>query len=95
MFTPPQQRPDAQRTRRLKLKTQAELAEFFGVNRSTIRDWTIAGMPGRPGCYDLGAIIRWLFTFGPWRSEQARDDILTGTFTPQEGEERDHEDPQN
>lgn len=38
--------------------TYAELAEFFGVSRDTIRqEWT-AWMPGRPGRWDIREIVK-------------------------------------
>jgi hypothetical protein len=56
--------------------TLPEVAEFFDVSMSTVNRWRASGMPGKPSAYDLTAITTWLFTLGPWRNEQARDDYL-------------------
>ncbi|QEF99750.1 hypothetical protein Mal15_38160 [Stieleria maiorica] len=60
----------------LILKTQADVARAFDVERSTVHSWVQKGMPGSPGRYNYAHIMRWLFAFGPWRSEAARDEML-------------------
>lgn len=66
----------------LTVTTQVALAAFLGVDRGTVARWADKGMPGgRRGPWDLSAVSRWMFCFGAWRSEQARDDILAGSIT--------------
>lgn len=73
MPTPQQQQFDD-----VILPSQSAVAREFGVDRSTVHDWKLKGMPGTKKNFNLAKITQWLFTFGPWRSEQARDDILRG-----------------
>ena len=40
-------------------RSQAQVAEFFGVSRRTICDWVQKGMPGSNGCYPLWEILEW------------------------------------
>lgn len=54
--------------------TQTEAAKMLRVPRSTLAGWD-APRNG-DGTYNLPRVIRWAFAFGPWRSEQARDDML-------------------
>jgi hypothetical protein len=61
---------------KIVVKTLAEVAKIFGLSSSGIGYWRTAGMPGRPGAWDIGKICRWTFGRGPWRSETARDDML-------------------
>lgn len=60
--------------------TQATVARFLGVARSSVSDWSRRpGFPGgRLGPYDLSEVARWMFCIGPWRSEAARSDYLEG-----------------
>lgn len=62
------------------VETLREVAEFFDVDRGTVYAWRDSGMPGKPGKWDVAKITRWLFTAGPWRSGQSRDDILRGAW---------------
>ncbi|EME8414992.1 hypothetical protein [Klebsiella quasipneumoniae] len=45
--------------------SQQDIAEHFGVNRTTIRTWTKQGMPyleadrGKPGGYHIGHVLWW------------------------------------
>ena len=48
-------------------RSQGELAALFDVSPSTVRDWRVLGMPGGSRSYDVGQVIRWLRTEGPWR----------------------------
>lgn len=46
--------------------SQQDIAEHFGVNRTTIRIWTKQGMPyleadrGKPGGYHIGHVLWWI-----------------------------------
>lgn len=60
----------------ITVKTHQQVAEFFGRSLGTVEKWSRQGMPGRKGSYPLSKITAWLFLVGPWRSEQARDDVL-------------------
>jgi len=41
------------------VETLDEVAEFFGRQRDTIKDWRKKGMPGKAGEWDLQAIVPW------------------------------------
>jgi transcriptional regulator with XRE-family HTH domain len=41
------------------VSTLAEVAELFGVGAQTVKSWRRDRMPGKPGAYDIGEIIRW------------------------------------
>ena len=45
--------------KRWRVKTLAEVAAFFGVSPETVRHWRGAGLPGKAGCWELSAIVRW------------------------------------
>ena len=40
--------------------TLQQVAEFFGVKRQTVKQWSAGEMPGERGKYDLAAITQWL-----------------------------------
>lgn len=44
------------------VQTQTELAEWLGVNRSTLSRWARLGFPGKDeaGCYSVPASIAWM-----------------------------------
>lgn len=42
-----------------RARTQADVARYFQVERSTVHDWSRKGMPGKPGAYPLDDIARW------------------------------------
>lgn len=52
---------------KLKVKTQADVAEAYAVAVDTVKRWRSEGMPGKNGCYVLGEISAWLRTEGPWK----------------------------
>jgi hypothetical protein len=47
---------------RFVVGTLREVAEFVGMAPQTVKQWRggSAGMPGKPGHYDLGECVRWL-----------------------------------
>ncbi len=49
------------------LNRQSDVAVFFGQSLDTIKHWAKQGMPGRPGRYEAGSIVRWLRSSGPWK----------------------------
>lgn len=49
---------------------QADVVRFFRVSRSTVDEWQKAGMPGRPGRWDLSEIVA-------WKAARARDPETT------------------
>ena len=56
---------------------RSDVAEFFGVERSTVTDWCRKGMPIRlDGTTSLPAVVQWYGCFGPGRNESWRDDTL-------------------
>lgn len=76
----PRKSPPKKRRKKIVLSTLAEVAEVFGVSSSAMRYWRENGMPGEPGKWDLGLIVRWTFTVGPLASEQSRKDIAERLF---------------
>ncbi len=53
---------------------QVQVARWFGVSLATVRFWSTAGMPGRPGHYDLAEISRWRIAQLDRQAGTARDD---------------------
>lgn len=51
--------PPAPAPRGLICRTLAEVAEWFGLELQTVKQWRSAGCPGLEGAYDLQAIARW------------------------------------
>ena len=41
------------------VKTLAQVGQFFGRARDTVKEWVSNGMPGKSGSYDLSHIARW------------------------------------
>ena len=70
------------RSHRLFHASQAEVAEFMGVDRGTIRNWTKAGMPyvnngqGKPAEYDASIALYW------WASMIQRNNIDLPDMSP-------------
>ncbi|MEN0581912.1 hypothetical protein AAIG39_23345 [Phytobacter palmae] len=64
--------------------SQQEVAEHFGVNRTTIRAWTKQGMPyleadrGKPGGYHIGHVMWWCM--GKDRFEEIGHEGKTSTL---------------
>jgi hypothetical protein len=56
-----------------KPATRAEIAEVLSLSISRVDQLIAAGLP-KP--LDVSTAIQWMFAFGPWRSERARDDML-------------------
>lgn len=42
------------------VKTIGEVADYFGVNRRTVHEWRLRGMPVDSGGYDVAAIATWI-----------------------------------
>jgi len=50
----------SKKTARFVVGTLPEVAQFFNVPHDTVKTgWRPAGMPGKPGAYDLRAIVLW------------------------------------
>jgi len=77
---PTKQQPDPA-AERWHLRTQADVARAFDVERSTVHGWIEKGMPGRPGAYDCRHITRWLLSVGPWRSQRYVDALIENAIT--------------
>lgn len=68
------------------VKSQAEVAAFFGVSPDTAKQWKRRGMPGGKGRYPLREIARWLRESGPWKPHARptvdADPMLAGPESP-------------
>jgi phage terminase Nu1 subunit (DNA packaging protein) len=73
---------------RFYVKTQGDLARFVGQSVETIKTWAKRGMPGKPGRYEVGAIVRWARASGPWQqyyrppAEPSDDPLLAEGDSP-------------
>jgi len=55
------------------VETLTEVAGYFGRHERTVKTWRAAGMPGRPGAWDLDAIETWLAQRGLGMADETRD----------------------
>ncbi len=62
-------------------RTQADVANIFGVSSKTVQNWRAAGMPGQRGAWPLGKIAKWLRAEGPWKSA-GDDPLMQGENSP-------------
>mgnify|MGYP007071663192 CR=1 FL=1 len=68
----------------IKITSRDQIAALFGRNLATVKDWSTGGMPGTPGNYDLGEIIRWREAWWERRLRDATsiDPELSGGDSP-------------
>lgn len=62
----------------LVARSQRELSRLFGVSAATIRQWVAAGLPQQIGSksrYELGPVLRWIRSQGPWREQQVNAEL--------------------
>ena len=60
------------------IKSQREIARFFRQQPRTIERWRAEGMPGKPRCYDLQAILFWALEAGKLSKGGPEDSLLIG-----------------
>lgn len=64
------ERPKRKTNAAYRVKTVAEVAEFFGVTVAAVNKWAadVDPMPGRKGAYNLSTIAKWKVRRGTGRS---------------------------